>query len=81
MLQANPGLTPPLIKAILQYTAEPLAGYNLLEQGAGLVNVAGSIAVANALGARHRRPRRRGHPARRRQPPGRRASRSLHSPR
>ncbi len=24
LLQANPGLTPPLVKAILQYTAEPL---------------------------------------------------------
>jgi len=36
MLQVNPGLTPPLVKAILQYTAEALPGYNLLEQGAGL---------------------------------------------
>jgi serine protease AprX len=35
MLQANPGLTPPLVKAILQYTAQPLAGANLLQQGAG----------------------------------------------
>jgi len=33
--QANPGLTPPLIKAILQYTAQPLPGFNLLEQGRG----------------------------------------------
>ncbi|APV49914.1 hypothetical protein BWI17_09590 [Betaproteobacteria bacterium GR16-43] len=49
MLQANPGLTPPLVKAILQYSAEPLPGYNLLQQGAGLVNVPGSIAVARAL--------------------------------
>jgi serine protease AprX len=49
LLQANPGLTPPLIKAILQYTAEPLPGANLLQQGAGLVNVPGAIAVGNAL--------------------------------
>jgi serine protease AprX len=49
LLQANPGLTPPLIKAILQYTAEPLPGANLLQQGAGLVNVPGAIAVGNVL--------------------------------
>src|SRR6185503_14825087 len=49
MLQANPGLTPALVKAILQYTAEPLPGSNLLQQGAGLVNVPGAVAVANAL--------------------------------
>ena len=30
MLQVNPGLTPPLVKAILQYTAQPLPGANLL---------------------------------------------------
>src|SRR6267378_494292 len=49
MLQANPGLTPPLIKAILQYTAQPLPSFNLLEQGAGLLNVDGAIVLAKAL--------------------------------
>ncbi|MDQ3027880.1 MAG: S8 family serine peptidase, partial [Pseudomonadota bacterium] len=49
MLQLNPGLTPALIKAILQYTAEPLTGFNLLQQGAGLVNVPGTLAMAGAL--------------------------------
>ena len=49
LLQANPGLTPPLIKAILQYSAEPLAGENLLSQGAGLVNLAGAVSLAQAL--------------------------------
>src|SRR3989442_324395 len=49
LLQANPGLTPPLIKAILQYTAQPLPGFNLLEQGAGLLNVDGAVALAKAL--------------------------------
>ena len=49
MLQANPGLTPPLVKAILQYTAEPLPGFNLLEQGAGLINIPGAVAVSSAL--------------------------------
>src|SRR5207302_10987295 len=49
MLQANPGLTPPLIKAILQYTAQPLPNYNLLQQGAGMLNMDGAIVLANAL--------------------------------
>jgi subtilisin family serine protease len=46
MLQANPSLTPNLIKAILMYTAQPLAGYNTLEQGAGLLNVDGAVRLA-----------------------------------
>ena len=49
MLQANPGLTPPLIKAILQYSAQPLPGANLLQQGAGLLNVEGAVRLARSL--------------------------------
>jgi hypothetical protein len=49
MLEANPGLTPPLIKAILQYTAQPLPGQNLLQQGTGLLNVSGAVALAKVL--------------------------------
>src|SRR5262249_53889927 len=49
MLQANPGLTPPVIKAILQYTAQPLPGANVLVQGAGLLNVAGAVKVSAVL--------------------------------
>src|SRR4029077_11816397 len=49
MLQANPGCPPPLIKAILQYTAQPLAGYSLLEQGAGYLNVDGAVMLAKVL--------------------------------
>ena len=49
MLQANPGLTPPLVKAILQYTAQPLPGFNLLEQGAGLVNALGTVQLAGVI--------------------------------
>ncbi len=37
MLQANSGLTPPLNKATLQYSAQPIAGASLLQQGAGLL--------------------------------------------
>lgn len=49
MLQANPGLTPPLVKAIMQYTAQPLAQDNLVQQGAGQVNALGTVQLAAAL--------------------------------
>ena len=49
MLQVNPGLTPPLIKAILQYTAEARPGANLLQQGTGLLNVEAALKVASVL--------------------------------
>jgi Flp pilus assembly protein TadD len=43
LLQANPGLTPALVKAMLQYTAEPLPTASLLEQGTGQVNLEGAV--------------------------------------
>ncbi len=46
MLQANPTLTPNLIKAILQYTAEVYHGYQPLEQGAGFLNTLGAVRLA-----------------------------------
>jgi len=46
MLQANPNLTPNLVKAILQYTAEIHSGYNALEQGAGFLNALGAVRLA-----------------------------------
>ena len=46
LLQANPGLTPPLVKAILQYTAQPIAGASLAHRGAGQINVDGALALA-----------------------------------
>ena len=46
MLQANPSLTPNLVKAILQYTAQPYAGYNELRQGAGFLNTLGAVKLA-----------------------------------
>ncbi len=49
LLQANPGLTPPLVKAILQYSALPLAQGSLLEQGTGALNVEGAVRLAQAL--------------------------------
>src|SRR5262245_13822760 len=46
MLQANPKLTPNLIKAILQYTAEERPGYSALRQGAGFLNTLGAVRLA-----------------------------------
>lgn len=49
LLQKNPGLTPPLVKAILQYTAQQVPGANIVQQGAGLLNVEGAARLAGAL--------------------------------
>jgi serine protease AprX len=46
MLQANPDLTPNLVKAMLQYTAQVYPGYNYLTQGAGFVNARGAVQLA-----------------------------------
>ena len=49
MLQANPSLTPNLVKALLMYTAQPLAGYNMFEQGAGQINIVGAVQLAQSV--------------------------------
>jgi hypothetical protein len=49
MLQANPSLTPSLVKALLMLTAQPVYGYNTLEQGAGLLNVDGALRLAKLV--------------------------------
>jgi serine protease AprX len=49
MLEANYGLTPAMVKAILQYTAQVLPGYNLLQQGAGSLNIEGAVRLAANL--------------------------------
>ncbi len=46
MLEANPTLTPNLIKAILQYTAQSYPGYSPLRQGAGFLNTLGAVRLA-----------------------------------
>jgi serine protease AprX len=46
MLQANPSLTPNLVKAILEYTAEKKSVYNPLEDGAGFLNALGAVRLA-----------------------------------
>jgi subtilisin family serine protease len=49
LLQANPNLRPNMVKMILTYTAQQLANYNMLEQGAGQLNIEGAVRLANAI--------------------------------
>jgi len=49
ILQANPTLTPNLVKALLMYTAQPLAGFNFFEQGMGELNVEGAVRLARLV--------------------------------
>jgi serine protease AprX len=49
MLQANPSLTPNLVKAILQYTAEARPRYDALTEGAGFLNARGAVELAQSL--------------------------------
>jgi serine protease AprX len=49
LLQATPTLTPSLVKAILMYTAQPLPNWNILEQGAGEINVEGALRLAKLV--------------------------------
>ena len=46
MLQANPSLTPNMVKAILQYTSQAYDGYDVLTQGAGFLNAMGAVRLA-----------------------------------
>ena len=47
MLEANPSLTPNLVKAILQFTAQTYSGYDYLTQGAGFLNTLGAVRLAH----------------------------------
>jgi serine protease AprX len=51
MLQANPSLTPNLVKAILQFTAESRDSYNALTQGAGFLNARGAVELSQSVAA------------------------------
>jgi serine protease AprX len=46
MLQANPHLTPNMVKAILQYTAQVYSGYDWMTQGAGFLNTRGAVVLS-----------------------------------
>ena len=49
ILQANPSLTPNMVKAILMYSAQMLNGADLFEQGSGSINIEGAVRLARAL--------------------------------
>jgi serine protease AprX len=49
MLQANPAMTPNLVKAILQYTSRAADEYDPLTRGAGFLNAEGAVRLAGAL--------------------------------
>jgi serine protease AprX len=49
MLQANPRLTPNLVKAILEFTAESHTEYDGLTEGAGFLNARGAVELAAAM--------------------------------
>ena len=46
MMQANPSLTPNMVKAILQYTAQNYSAYDSLTQGAGFLNARDAVLLA-----------------------------------
>jgi serine protease AprX len=46
MVQANPALTPNMVKAILQYTAQEHRAYDALTQGGGFLNSRGAVQLA-----------------------------------
>jgi serine protease AprX len=49
MLEANPSLKPEAVKAILQASAEPKAGYGTLAQGAGFLNARAAVELAQTF--------------------------------
>ena len=49
LLEANPNLTPGMIRALLQYSAQPIAGADMFEQGAGQLNIDGAVRLARSL--------------------------------
>ena len=46
LLDTNPNLKPNLVKAILMYSAQPLSGFNTVEQGAGEINIDGAVRLS-----------------------------------
>src|SRR5262245_40691949 len=54
MLEANPALTPNLVKAILQFTAQVYPGYNYLTQGAGFLNSLGAVRLSRYFAYAHK---------------------------
>jgi serine protease AprX len=51
MLEANPKLTPNMVKAILQYTSQVYPGYDYLTQGAGFLNTFSAVKLSRYFAA------------------------------
>src|SRR5262245_14866585 len=49
MFEANPSLTPSLMKSLLMYTAQQLPSFNMFEQGAGELNIDGAVRLAKLV--------------------------------
>jgi subtilisin family serine protease len=49
LLEVNPNLTPGMVKMLLEYSAQPIAGADMLEQGAGQLNIEGAVRLAKSL--------------------------------
>jgi hypothetical protein len=49
LLQANPGLTPPAVKALLQASADSSSAYTQMAQGAGFLNARAAVDLALAF--------------------------------
>ncbi len=54
MLEANPKLTPNMVKAILQFSAQVYNGYNYLTQGAGFLNTLGAVRLSRYFATGHK---------------------------
>lgn len=49
LFQINPKMTPNMVKAFMQYTAQKLNGVGVLEQGAGQLNIEGAMKLAQLV--------------------------------
>ena len=49
LFQANPSLTPGLVKTILQHTAEAHADYDTFTQGAGFLDARAAVTLAQSI--------------------------------
>ena len=49
LFQANPKLTPNMVKLLITYTAQQLPNINMLEQGAGQLNIEGAVRLAKLV--------------------------------
>jgi subtilisin family serine protease len=49
MLQLNPKMTPNMVKAFMEYSAQKLDDFGVLEQGAGQLNIEGAMRLAQLV--------------------------------